>query len=142
MAAPVVYTEATLLTFMLDTMGSVATTLGMSDYMLQEAVNDTLLAYRVADSADATDIPRLRALARVAAWRTALAQASTYYDFSADGATYNRAEITRHIRAMLALAEADAAAYDGGMGGVWVNVLGMRLTDPYRVIETDAAGVD
>lgn len=144
MAAPVAYTEPELQAYMLDVLADVASALGMTELSLQEAVNDTLLAYGVADIAAATDIPRLRALARVAAWRAALARASSWYRFSADGATYNREQVAKQIRDMLGLAEADAAAYDGGTGGVQVAVLAVRLTDPYRVSDesVEAEGVN
>ena len=142
MALPAVYTESALASYMLATLGEVAGVLGLDALEIIEAVNDALLAYGTADIAQATDIPRLRAAARVAVWRLALARASSLYQFSADGASYHRQQMTEHIRAMLVREEADAAALGMGTGGVWATPLTLRMADPYRpVVDTDADGV-
>jgi hypothetical protein len=143
MALPTTYTEFALASYMLATLGEVAGMLSVGELELSEAVNDALLAYGASNIAQATDIPRLRMAARVAAWRTALAHASTLYQFSADGATYNRQQMVEHIRAMLQLEESNAAAMGVGTGGVWATTLTLRMDDPYRVAVDDAAeGVD
>mgnify|MGYP001293366896 CR=1 FL=1 len=142
MALPTTYTEFALASYMLATLGEVASVLGMDELTASEAVNDALLAYGVGDIAQATDIPRLRSAARVAAWRMALARASGLYQFSADGASYQRQQIVEHIRAMLEREEADAAALGLGMGGVWATTLTLRMTDPYRTpLDSAAEGV-
>lgn len=138
MALPTAYTELALASYMLATLGEVAGVLGVDTLEVSEAVNDALLAYGVSDIAQATDMPRLRAAARVAVWRLALARATGLYQFSADGATYNRQQVVEHIRAMLQLEEADASALGIGTGGVWATPLTLRMADPYRT-PTDIA---
>lgn len=142
MALPAAYTEFALASYMLATLGEVASVLGLDELEIEEAVNDALLAYGAADVAQATDIPRLRAAARVATWRLALARASGLYQFSADGATYNRQQMVEHIRKMLEREEADAAAMGMGTGGVWATPLTLRMDDPYRpVVDDEEDGV-
>lgn len=133
MAMPALYSEYSLGSYMLDSLGELAGILGMDDIVVSEAVNDALLGYGVSDITKATDIARLRSAARVAAWRMALARASAMYQFSADGASYSRQQVTEHIRNMLALEEAGAATFGMGNGsGVWATSFVLRIDDPYR----------
>jgi hypothetical protein len=111
MALPSSYTEATLKTYMLACLGGLGTVLGLTTDSFTEAVNDVLAAYGVDTIADATDIPQLRALAKVAALRTAQATAAGWYDFGADGGDFKRSQVAKQIDAMLATAESDALLY-------------------------------
>ena len=53
-------------------------------------IEDTLLLYGVKTEAEATDLVKLRSLAKMVAWGFVLSSLSANYSFSADGATYNR----------------------------------------------------
>lgn len=111
MALPTAYTEATLKTYMLASLGALGTTLGLTMISFDEAVNDVLAAYGVTDIANATDIPKLRALAKVAAARTAQVTASSWYDFKADGGDFSRSQVATQVKTLLAQAESEALAY-------------------------------
>lgn len=111
MALPSSYTEASLKTYMLTCLGGLGTVLGLTTDSFAEAVNDVLAAYGVADIANATDIPKLRALAKVAAARTAQNTAAGWYDFKADGGDYSRSQVAAQVAKMLVQAEAEALPY-------------------------------
>lgn len=113
MAIPTSYSEETLKAFMLAALSNLGAALGLTASSFNEAVNDALLAYGVTDIAQATDIAKLRALARVAAWQVAVSAAAGDYDFSADGGNYRRSQLHEQARKGLAAAEADAAVYSG-----------------------------
>lgn len=132
MAIPTSYSEETLKAFMLAALSGLGTALGLTAASFDEAVNDTLLAYGVSDIAQATDMAKLRGLARVAAWQVAVAAAAGDYDFSADGGNYRRSQLHEQARKGLAAAEADAALY-GGDNQASIGV--MAWTDPYRPVE-------
>lgn len=109
MAVPTVYSETTLANLMAAALGPIAATLAITDY--SEAVNDVLLAYGVTDIADATDIPRIRAMARAQAWRLAMDAASSRFDDSTDGQSMSRSQLYDHAKAQYERAEAAAAGY-------------------------------
>lgn len=111
MSVPSSYSDATIADFMLATLGDVGTVLGMTDASFEEPIIDTLLAYGEDDIADATDISKLRALARVQAWRTALRNAAARYDFADGTENLKRSQIFAHIQAALASAESDASVF-------------------------------
>lgn len=117
MAIPASYTETTLADFMQDQLKNIATMLGWTttpdDY--QEAVNEALLAYgetTIANITGASNIRKLRALARAEAWKAAMAAVSGDFDFAADGGSYKRDQIFQHIKDMLGQAVVDALVYD------------------------------
>lgn len=113
MPVPTAYTEDSLAAFMHAALRDVATALGWSvaagDY--DEPVTDALIAYGEDDIADATDIQKLRALARVAVWQAAVDATVGDYDFSADGGSYSRSQLHAQALARLAQAQQQAAAY-------------------------------
>jgi hypothetical protein len=113
MAVPTAYTEDTLAEYMHSALREVATTLGFApgDGDYDEAVNEALLAYGVTDIAEATQIAKLRTLARREAWRQAQSAAAARFDFSADGGDYSRSQLHKQITTNLERAEADAAPY-------------------------------
>ena len=129
MAAPTAYTEPQLADYMFRMLGQTATALGLEESSFDEAVNDALLACGVDAIADATDIPRLRALARREAWRLAAATAAGEFDFSTAGSSFSRSQLRRHVEAQLKHAEDDALAYDAG-AGLSVSAV-FRPHDPY-----------
>lgn len=114
MAAPLIYTEATFKVYLHAALGAAATALGWTvdggDY--DEIVNETLLAYGVADIADAADIRKVRALGRREAWRGVITAVSLDYDFKADGGSYSRSQMQEQARQAFALAESEALPYD------------------------------
>lgn len=107
MALPAFYTEETLATFLMVCLSNAGKLLGWtasSDEIL-EAVNETLIAYGVDTISQATDIPLLRAHARVQAWRAACEGISALFDHEADGAKFSREKLHSHALAQLASAQ-------------------------------------
>lgn len=118
MALPTAYTEAELAAFMRNgVLKHTATVLGWDntgvDGDYQEAVNETLVAYGVSDIAQATDITKLRVLARVAVWRAVVDATPGLTDYSADGYQSSRSQIRQGAWSSLreALRDANAAGY-------------------------------
>ncbi len=137
MAAPISYTEKTLAEFMHQDLGRTAEVLGYAAGIedagsYAEAVNETLLAYGVSDISAAVEIPRLRILARAAAWRMAASGLVTAYKFSADGSSYERSALFEHANRMLNRAEYNAAAWEDSRAHVVTVTRSQPLTDPYR----------
>jgi len=113
MAFPTRYTDATLLAYMLASLGSVGDILGfgMGTLVLTEAANDVLFDYGITDAADATDMIKIRALARYHAWKTALTEVSLDYNFSDAGAKYDRGQMFDHVEKQLLKFKKDALLY-------------------------------
>jgi hypothetical protein len=100
---------------------------------MTEAMYSALLAYGVSNVILCTDMAKLRALARVYAWRAVVAAVAGDYDFTDAGSTYNRSQITQNAQDALALAEADAWAY---LPGGVITRQPFTLTDnPYRRVD-------
>ncbi len=112
MALPSSYIESTLRDYMFAVTGSVASALGWTAVNFTEAVNDVLFAYGVTDIADAADIAKLRALAKVEAWRAVADATVADYQFSADGGSYSRQQMHQQAVAAWQRAEAEAVAHD------------------------------
>lgn len=135
MAIPTSYTETTLAEYMLAVLGVVGQTLGLSSSSFGEAVTDTLLAYGTDDISQATDMKKLRALAKAAAWKKACDDLVGFYRFSADGGTFDRNQMREMAEKALTLAQADAAAYDPNyVVGI---VRAASVNDPYRYTPED-----
>lgn len=112
MPLPTVYTEETLALYMHITLGNVAEALGYDvSESYFEAVNETLLDYGVDDLSNATDIRKLRALARAQAWRKAANDTAGDYDFKAGDGSYNRSQVHEQCVVNLNMALTEAAAY-------------------------------
>lgn len=116
MAVPTAYTEDGLKTYMHAMLGAVATALSWDpvagDY--DEAVIETLLAYGVAGIASATDMTKLRALARREVWRAVMAETAMDYDFAADGGRYDRSQMHEQAMGMWETESMAALVYDDG----------------------------
>ena len=120
MPIPTSYTEKTLAEYMHTMLGKTAQALslqlspdGAGDYA--EAVNDALLLYGAEDISTITGvaaIQKVRALARVAAWRHVVNNFAALYDFSADGGNYRRGQLFENAQASLKAAERRALPYD------------------------------
>lgn len=126
---------------MRETLGGIATTLGLTTIDFVETVNDVLAAYGVSDIADATDIVKLRVLARVAALRRAQVAALSWYDFSADGGSFSRSQVQAQIKAMLSDAETDAFPYTGAYAVTRATLTYTTEADPYQWTDDDAYGI-
>lgn len=137
MAAPSSYTESSLADFMIAALGEVAAALGWTALQdVQEAVNDALILYGASDAASASDIPKLRALGRVAAWRMAVASLTARFDFTTDQQSFRRSQVLEGAQKALAQAEADAMVY--GLTGYAVELQNVRFVhDPYDAKLTD-----
>lgn len=111
MPIPPSYSEITLADYMVTCLGKVAAVLELVSADFEESVIDVLLQYGVSDISSATNIQKLRALAKVAAWKKAVEEVSVSYDFSADGGSYNRSQMQELCAKSLAAAESDAGDY-------------------------------
>lgn len=116
MPIPASYTEKTLAEYMHTMLGKTAKALDLhfgpndaGDYA--EAVNDALLAYGTEDISTISGLPnikKLRALALVCAWQYVVNNFAALYDFSADGASYNRSQLFANAKKALESAESAA----------------------------------
>lgn len=135
MPAPTSYTEETLASFCVRQLGQVATALGWlpESPRVADAVHDALLAYGASTIADATDVPKLRALARLAIWRAAAAETAGHYRFGADQMSFDRQQVHAQARAMVADAEREAAALGVGPSALVVTAV-VRPDDYYAYL--------
>lgn len=119
MPAPIAYTEPELAAFMHNELRLMAPLLdlslegagGLSSYA--EAVNDTVLAYHnnaTGTIAEATDMLRLRALARVKAWTLAAGHAASLYDSASEDQKESLGQVYKNTLKQLDIAQ---AAVDG-----------------------------
>ena len=137
MALPTSYTESELRTYMLGVTSAVANAVGWTATNFTEAVNDAMSAYGVTDIALATDIAKLRSIAKVEAWRAVADATVADFQFSADGGSYNRQQI--HQQAVAALERAENDAVDKGYIDVTAPAItlgAMKHSDPYLTDET------
>lgn len=145
MSIPTSYTEKQLAEFMHVSLGKVAKALdlhfdpsGPGDYA--EAVNDALLTYgtdTITTITGVTNIQKIRVLARVAAWQYVVTNFAALYDFSADGASYNRSQLFKNAQESLKLAEQQALPYSSNYSAKIVPV--DHKHDPYRYRPEDEA---
>jgi hypothetical protein len=137
MALPSSYTESSLRDYMLFCVSALADTLGLAASDFSEAVNDALVAYGVTDIALATNIAKLRGIAKAEAWRLIVTTTVGEYNFSADGGSYSREQLHKHAVDALARAEADAISRGYMDSGAPMITMGsMKHTDPYLTNET------
>lgn len=131
MTYPTEYTEATLKTFMVTQLGSVATVLGITTALLAEAVNDVLTRLEIDDIADAADMAAVRAIATARAWEYALAEASVHVDVNDGEASFSSSQMLDGIKANLAQAERAASEFDATMQ-LTITTLDY-VNDPYQI---------
>lgn len=144
MPIPTAYTEHELALFMHNELGEMAGVIRatapdendedeLGSY--GERVIDVLLAYGVSDIIVATDIPKLRALARREAWRFAVRQLSSKVSFSLDGQSISLSDLQEQARESLYLAEEACGPVEG-----YVITRGqLRQWDPYRYQPEDGS---
>ena len=133
MAAPTSYDENTLAVYMDTLLGSLADVLDWTSGSgsFDEAINETLLAYGVDDIADATDIRKLRTLARREVWALAV-QALVAGDFdktAESGASLSLSQRLTNAQQRLTDAINDATIYDTTYGIQRRRIV--RSDDPY-----------
>lgn len=124
MPIPTTYSEPELRLFMLESVGSLADVLGLTTDHFDEAINETLLSYDVDDLSDATDIRKLRALARVEAARVAVRRSAGWYNMRSGQDSLERATVHKQAKEALADAIVEAGPYDVDgyrirVGGIW-----------------------
>ena len=98
MPVPTSYTEETLSQFMFDILGATGVALSLDpEVNFAEAVIQTLVDYGISEIDAATDIFKIRAIARVHAWEVALATVASDYNFADGGARFDRGQMHDHI---------------------------------------------
>ena len=136
MPAPTAYTEPQLLEYMHRQLAPVADALDWGQQAeLEDALHEALLAYGVSLIADATDIRKLRALARREAWRKAVGWLAARYQFSADGTAYSRNQQFEQAQQRLRAAEVDALVYEEHYA-IRIDAVS-RPHDPYAYVEDE-----
>lgn len=113
MAVPTSYTEQSLMNYMHEALSGVGDVLGFDPpHAYDEAVNEALLVYGETDItavSGARNIRKLRAVARVEAWRKVMAATAIDYDFRReDGAQYSRSQMHAQAKANFAQALKEA----------------------------------
>lgn len=102
-----------------------------------EPVTDTLIAYgEITDIAEVTEpagIAKLRALARLYAWRAAVKACAARYNFADGTSRFDLGATQAQAIKALAIAEAEAAPFIGAVGAPVVQISPVRrVYDPYR----------
>lgn len=116
MSVPASYDQHEITYYMHSTLGKTAEALGWAPpNSYEEAVTDTLLLYGVDDIASATDIEKLRACARLAAWQAVEADTAGYFQFSTDGQSFHREQIHQQATAMVKRERVKAMRYGVGL---------------------------
>jgi hypothetical protein len=139
---PTSYTEQELAAFMVRSLGEVAVSLGWAAESPEvvEAVWDALHLYGAETVADATNVPALRALARVAIWNAVVDSTAARHAVSVEGMTFNREQVNAQARAALARAETRAASL--GVGPLALVVSRVQHTDdPYAWLPDELRAV-
>jgi hypothetical protein len=139
---PSVYDEAGLATFLLAEARSVAAAFGWASQAdVQEVINETLLAYgSISDISGATDIRKLRVIARYYIWKAAVEQAAGKIPVSIGGQRWDRDRLQQQALAAFNLAKDAASIYiadiesrvDTSPESIQVAYIGPPSHDPYR----------
>lgn len=112
MPVPSSYTESSLMAFMRDDVLRVTgRQLGLTnDADYRDALTEVTIGLGVSDITQATDIARVRALARREAWRTAMQQAAGEHHAENEGKAHDRQQIYDHCVAMFNQASLEVSA--------------------------------
>lgn len=112
-------------------LGGLSGTVGWDINALQLAVNDAIELYGVDTEAEATDTKKLNPLLRYATARRILREASMDFDYSADGESYHRSQVSKQVAEfMMGDALVDALPYlDNGTNEIESLDMGWS---PYR----------
>lgn len=112
MPAPTEYAEEELAVFILRTARGVAPALNwVTQADVQEVIDETLLSYDVSDITAATDIRKLRILARYHTWKAAVEQLAGKMSTTVAGVTWNRDRLQAQAKEAFQLAKDEAAVY-------------------------------
>lgn len=143
MPIPTIYGETDLKVFMERAIITLSDVLQWSimDGDYDQAVTDTLLLYGVTDVADATDIGKLQAYARVAVLRNAEFAATGLVDQTVLGDSAKLSQIQDLIRAALAVAERQASSSYGLVTAATVVVTPVLYTDDPFTIQAEDVGL-
>jgi len=138
---PTAYTETQLAQYMDNILGPVADAMGwvVVDGDYDEAVISSILTYGVDDVSTVSgsdNITKLRAIARVEAWRAVRDATAGHYDFSDGGVSLKRSQM--HAQAVTSMLSAEAEAMQFGVYGneVYIDTI-TYIHDPYRYLEDD-----
>ena len=144
MPVPESYDEESLAEFMHATLGAIGTDLGFTPTGVgsyQEAVNTTLLTYgdvAIGDITAFSDIARLRAIAKVEAWRMAVIESAAYFDVSDGAQSLKLSQVHKQAKETLALVEQEASVH-GALSTNRATIHRVsRPHDPYSHIEDSA----
>lgn len=138
MPVPSSYTEPELAEYMVRQLGTVADVLGWTaPHLLIDAVSDALILCGVSTVGE-VEAPRLRAVARLTAWRAAVGALSGLHDFSADGQSMSLSQAQSMALRSLAQAERDAAEFGIGASRAYAGAM-IRSADPYVYRELDVS---
>lgn len=118
MSVPSSYNANELAAYMHGRLRTVAAACGYTvPASYSDAIVSTLIAYGVSDISQATNVPRLLALADVSAWEMAATDTVPRTDVTTDGRTIRRSQFHQHAVEMLSAARSRAAGYpDDGSG--------------------------
>jgi hypothetical protein len=113
MPIPLSYTETGLAQYMKDVLKDTAFAINWLDVPgnYVEAVNDTILAYGVDTIAEATDMQRLRTIARREVWKAVASTSAGNYRFGSDREVYFRNQIYEHALSEYTRAAQEAAKF-------------------------------
>ncbi len=106
---PTAYTDDKIKQYMLSLLEGVGPSADWTTNNFNESVVDVLIDYGTTTVASCSDITKLRALARVHAWRKLASAVSGDFDFAADEAEYKRRVVYEH--ALRQLEEAERLAW-------------------------------
>lgn len=126
------YTETTLKDYLVAELATIGTALvwTTASTPVVEAMYDTEIALGVEDVADATSVPAIRALGAVAIWQRAVKALAAQVDSREGDVEGKWSQMHAAALKNLALAEAAAAPYGGGVYRVSISRVDY-LHDPY-----------
>lgn len=141
MAIPTSYSDYTLSQFMLNELAEVNEYFNWTPASFTEQVVDTLIDYGVSTLSEATDIPKLRAIARLQVWQKAKLAAAKFIDNRMVDDDRSQSQLFDHIASNLQQAQAAASIYltsaDSSSAVASGNVATVGkivyLTDPYTM---------
>lgn len=144
MAIPSSYTEVELQDYMLEITSAISSVIGLVSSDFTEAVNDTLVNYGVNSIASATNIKKLRLLAKIEAWRTVVNVTVAEYDQSRDSGESQvwdkKNQLHTNAKAQLEAAETQAASLGYVADGATYNTVAfgtITYNDPYSITEDE-----
>lgn len=135
MPIPTAYTEGEIAVYMHATLGEIATWLALvpNTTSYEQQIVDTLIAYGTNDISGATDIPKLRNIAKREAWRLAMERTAIAYNISSDDQRFDRETLHEHCTMMYHMAASTAAQHAGDDPSYSVQIYTLvDPNDPYK----------